>query len=242
MNRRQLVAGIGASLCLPAVAARAAARPVVVELFTSQGCSSCPPADAFFHGLARQEGIVALTYHVDYWDYLGWRDTLASKEFSQRQYDYAKSRGDMDVYTPQAIVNGRKHVPGSRGEEVNRAIKAAAAAAEARFVDFAVETHGSDLTIRLPETPGIQEATLWLIAVTRSVEVKIERGENAGRTVRYDNVVRKMSPAAMWNGEASKIMLPRSTTAPEGTDSCTALLQLGKAGPVIGVSGLRDLA
>lgn len=224
------------------MAQAASKRPVVAELFTSQGCSSCPPADAIFHRLSSRQGLVTLTYHVDYWDYLGWRDTLASKDFSQRQYDYAKSRGDMEVYTPQAIINGRKHVVGSRLDDVETAIKSATAAPEGAWVDLAIEGHANDLTVHLPNRPEVKDATLWIVAVANSVEVSIGRGENAGRTVRYQNVVRKMSPAAMWNGEATKIMMPRATTVTDGSDACVALLQIGKAGPVIGVSPMRDLA
>jgi hypothetical protein len=97
-------------------------RPVIVELFTSQGCSSCPPADAFLEELKAGPGVVALSYHVDYWDYLGWRDTLGSPEYSQRQYDYAKSRGDMNVYTPQTIINGGSHFVGSQKSKVSAGI------------------------------------------------------------------------------------------------------------------------
>lgn len=241
LNRRQLVAGLGLGLCFPGVARAAASRPVVVELFTSQGCSSCPPADAIFSDLTLHEQVVALTYHVDYWDYLGWRDTLGSKEFSQRQYDYAKSRGDMEVYTPQAIINGRSHVVGSKKADIVASIEAAAKSG-GTWVDFGLEGHAKNLTVTLPETPGVQDATLWLIAVEKTVDVKIERGENAGRTVSYKNVVRKMSPAAMWNGEVTTIRMPRNPTMPEGANSCAALLQLGKAGPVIGVSRMADLS
>jgi hypothetical protein len=241
MTKRQVLAAGALSLLGPRAFA-AASRPVVAELFTSQGCSSCPPADAIFEDLAGERDVVALTYHVDYWDYLGWRDTLGSKEFSQRQYDYAKSRGDMDVYTPQAIVNGKRHVVGSKKSVLASAIEAAAGDASENWVDFSIESHGSDMTIRLPETSGIKDATLWLLAVTTAVEVSIERGENAGSKITYRNVVRKMSPAAMWNGEAAKIMMPRSTTLPGGEDQCAALLQIGKAGPVIGAALLRDLS
>ncbi len=217
-------------------------RPVVAELFTSQGCSSCPPADGIFSNLARQKEIISLTYHVDYWDYLGWRDTLGGAEYSQRQYDYAHSRGDMNVYTPQAIINGGKHVVGSKKSDVDTAVRAARNSASAAWVDFEMEHHGSDLTVKLPDFAGAGEATLWLLAVASSVEVKIERGENAGKTVSYDNVVRKMLPAGMWKGEAAKIMVPRSTTLPPDCDSCVALLQQGKVGPVIGAVRLNNLS
>lgn len=235
-----LAAGALTLLVPPAFAAPA--RPVVIELFTSQGCSSCPPADAIFHRLSQRENVISLTYHVDYWDYLGWRDTLASKEFSQRQYDYAKSRGDMEVYTPQAIVNGRKHVVGSKLADVEAALQSAAADRQSPWIDFSLVGHDRDLTIKLPDATGVRDATLWLIAVSKTVEVEIARGENAGRNVRYENVVRKMTPAGMWNGEATSIMMPRDYTVPAGADACAALLQQGKAGPVIGVSAFRNFA
>src|SRR5262245_58571636 len=125
-NRRTLLAWTASATLLPftrlSLAAAAVNRPVVVELFTSEGCSSCPPADAFLNELVGQPSLIALSFHVDYWDYLGWRDTLGLPESTKRQRDYALRRKDNRVYTPQIIVNGRKHVVGSRQSEVQAII------------------------------------------------------------------------------------------------------------------------
>lgn len=216
----------------------AATAPVVVELFTSQGCSSCPPADAFLTELRATPGIIALTYHVDYWDYLGWKDTLGGPEFSQRQYDYAKARGDMDVYTPQMIINGGRHVVGSQKDNVRAAI------AEARRqiwpVSVALGENGREITVELG-AGAKEDATLWLLPLVPLMSVKILKGEIAGREIEYRNVVRKILPAGMWTGKPERLVLPRDgVLAPECT-GCVALLQKGKAGPVLGAAVWGDV-
>jgi hypothetical protein len=216
----------------PAVAA--AKRPIIVELFTSQGCSSCPPADAYFKALKDGPDVIALSYHVDYWDYLGWRDTLGSPEFSQRQYDYAKSRGDRNVYTPQTIINGGKHFVGSQRSRVSGGIEAARSEDATDWVDLQMTDNKTDVSISIPAGKPVTEATLWLAAFAPSISTEIKKGENAGRTVDYTNVVRKMVPAGMWHGEAAKIVLPKGSVVPEGCKGWVALLQEGKVGRVIG--------
>jgi hypothetical protein len=235
LTRRSFVAfGAAAMLAKPAFAT--VKRPVIVELFTSQGCSSCPPADAFFKILKDEPDIVALSYHVDYWDYLGWRDTLGGAEFSQRQYDYAKSRGDKNVYTPQTVINGGKHFVGSQRSKVSGAIDSARAEGTGQWVDIAMSDNATDVMINIPEGEPMKEATLWLMAFAPSVSTEIKKGENAGSTVGYYNVVRKMVPAGMWHGEAAKIVLPKSSVIPEGCKGWVALLQEGKVGRVIGAA------
>jgi hypothetical protein len=216
----------------PAVAA--AKRPIIVELFTSQGCSSCPPADAYFKALKDGPDVIALSYHVDYWDYLGWRDTLGSPEFSQRQYDYAKSRGDRNVYTPQTIINGGKHFVGSQRSRVSGGIEAARSEDATDWVDLQMTDNKTDVSISIPAGKPVTEATLWLAAFAPSISTEIKKGENAGRTVDYTQVVRKMVPAGMWHGEAAKIVLPKGSVVPEGCKGWVALLQEGKVGRVIG--------
>ena len=216
----------------------ASTAPVVVELFTSQGCSSCPPADAFLTELRATPGIIALTYHVDYWDYLGWKDTLGGPEFSQRQYDYAKARGDMDVYTPQMIINGGRHVVGSQKDNVRAAI------AEARQQTWPVRVtlgeNGREITVELG-AGAKEDATLWLLPLVPLMSVKILKGEIAGREIEYRNVVRKILPAGMWTGKPERLVLPRDgVLAPECT-GCVALLQKGKAGPVLGAAVWGDV-
>jgi hypothetical protein len=233
-RRNALALGAAAMFAKPGFGA--ATRPVIVELFTSQGCSSCPPADAFLETLKSKPGVVALSYHVDYWDYLGWRDTLGSPEYSQRQYDYAKSRGDMNVYTPQMIINGGTHFVGSQTSKVSAGIAEARTSNGAQWVDIAMSDNRTDVMIDIAAGEPTKEATLWLMAFAPSISTDIKKGENAGKTVAYHNVVRKMVPAGMWHGEPAKIVLPRESVIPEDCKGWVALLQDGKVGPIIGAA------
>ena len=233
LSRRDTLAlGAAAMFARPALAT--VKRPVIVELFTSQGCSSCPPADAYLKTLKEEPGVVALSYHVDYWDYLGWRDTLGGAEFSERQYHYAESRGDKNVYTPQMIINGGKHYVGSQRAEISGGIDAAGAEYATDWVDMEMSDNKTDVTITIPAGKPVKEATLWLMAFAHAISVEIKKGENAGSVIDYHNVVRKMVPAGMWHGEAAKIVLPKESVVPEGCKGWVALLQEGKVGRVLG--------
>jgi hypothetical protein len=235
LNRRNLLT-LGAASMLAGPGFAASKRPVIVELFTSQGCSSCPAADAYFETLLNTAGVIPLSYHVDYWDYLGWRDTLASVDYSQRQYDYASSRGDRDVYTPQSVVNGRNHYVGSNKSTVSDGIAAARADGSAAWVDIAMSENATDVMIDIAAGSSGKDATLWLMAFAPVVSVEILKGENAGNTVNYSNVVRKMVPAGMWHGEKASLVLPRSSVIPSDCKGWVALLQEGKVGPIIGAA------
>jgi hypothetical protein len=233
-RRNALALGAAAVFARPGFAA--VGRPVIVELFTSQGCSSCPPADAYLKSLKNRPGVIALSYHVDYWDYLGWRDTLGGAEYSQRQYDYAKSRDDSNVYTPQAVINGGMHYVASQRSVVSGAIDAALAKGSERWVDVTMADNNTDVMINIASGDPSTGATLWLMAFAPSISTEIEKGENAGSTIEYYNVVRKMVPAGMWHGEEAKIVLPKSSVIPEDCKGWVALLQEGKVGRVIGVA------
>jgi hypothetical protein len=235
LNRRNvLTLGAAAILARPAIGA--GVRPVVVELFTSQGCSSCPPADAYLETLKGKPGLVTLSYHVDYWDYLGWRDTLGGAEYSQRQYDYAASRGDRNVYTPQTIVNGAGHFVGSQRSAVSDGIADAKSSPSDKWVDISMSDNKTDVMITVAGHAARRDATLWLMAYAPEISVEIKKGENAGSTVVYHNVVRKIVPAGMWHGDEAKLVLPRSSVIPKDCKGWVALLQTGKVGPVIGVA------
>ena len=243
-NRRSLLAWTASATLLPLTRLSFAAvqRPVVVELFTSEGCSSCPPADAFLSELVKQATVIGLSYHVDYWDYLGWRDTLASPEASRRQRDYALGRKDNRVYTPQIIVNGLKHAVGSRQSEVLAII---ASRAEAQAFGFRRPDASQSRprswrsTSRQRRTVSpISQGTLWVMAVAPKLVVTVSRGENAGRTIEYHNVVRQMIPAAMWHGEARSLTLPRSDVLPDPSLCCAAILQADNGGPILGAAWL----
>jgi hypothetical protein len=216
----------------------AADGPVVVELFTSQGCSSCLPADALMAELSQRPGVIALSLHVDYWDYLGWRDTLGSPDCAQRQRDYARRRGDGQVYTPQAVINGQAEVIGSDRQGVLEAIARERANERRTFVPVAITGGKRELVIEVAAAPGERlplEATVWVVSVVPEVVIDIERGENAGRTVAYGNVVRKIMPVGMWHGDALSLMLPKAAILSNGT-VCAALLQLDGTGPILGAA------
>ena len=176
----------------------------VVELFTSQGCSSCPPADALLTSLAEGADVVALAYHVDYWDYVGWEDTFATEAFSDRQRAYAKSWGSSRIYTPQMVVNGAKAVVGSRRNEVQDAVDGAS-------LPLAMELalDGDMLKIAVPAKPGLEDAVVWLVTYVDRADVKIESGENAGKSMVYTQVVTGRQALGMWEDESgAELKLP----------------------------------
>ncbi len=233
LSRRKALTLGAAALASPAFVgrSRAAKAPVLVELYTSQGCSSCPAADALAGDLLKRDDLVVVSLNVDYWDYLGWKDTLAKPEFTKRQMDYAKARGDGDVYTPQMVINGAAHAVGSRRGNVLEAVNSAAAAS----VPVAVSAGENEIQIDLGAGLVTGDATLWLLSVAPEVTVKIERGENSGSTITYHNVVRNLVPAGMWNGEAKQIVMPRKSIMTKDCKSCIAVLQSGMTGPLLGL-------
>ena len=231
-TRRQVLAG-AAALLLPSIAKAGGKRPVVVELFTSQSCSSCPPADAVFDKLSDRNEVILLSYHVNYWDYLGWKDTLAKEEFSQRQYDYAHARGDMDVYTPQAIVQGSAHFVGSGAEEIQKSIDVSSADG-ANWVTPVLTLNGEEVQVDVPAMAGAPQCTVWLMSIIPEKKVKIERGENAGREMVYSNAVCALLPAGMWSGSPVSLKMPASTVLHKDCRKCVALVQVGKVGAIMG--------
>lgn len=207
------------------IAAEHSPRPApkaIVELFTSQGCSSCVPADAFFAELAKRDDIVALSLHVDYWDYLGWRDTLADPAHTERQRSYAAVRGSPRVYTPQIVLNGGTDFVGS-----NRSAVDAAIANSALPVPVTMRRGDGTVEIEVAARPirTMWPATIRLVLLTSEAEVPIARGENAGSTIDYYNVVRAMRPIGMWDGEAVKITLPVKELMVDGVDACAIIVQ-----------------
>jgi hypothetical protein len=217
-------------------AATQAPPKAVVELFTSQGCSSCPAADALLGRLAQRDDVIAISLSVDYWDYLGWRDTLAQSKFAQRQKAYAKVLGDGMVYTPQAVVNGVVHVNGSDEDKIARAIEKTSKLAH---VPVHLSTDGGKLVVDLgpaPEGTASKDATLWLAVMSKSVEVPITRGENKGKTVTYSNVLRELIPIGTWSGKPMTVQLERHSFMAKDTDRCAVLLQQGQAGPIAGAA------
>jgi hypothetical protein len=223
--------------CLPA----SAQTKAVIELFTSQGCSSCPPADKLMAQYADRSDILALSFNVDYWDMLGWKDTLASPDNTARQRDYSLARGDGQVYTPQAVIDGRVHAVGSNRSAIEAAI---AANPGALSVPLSMTSSTDAVTVNIGAAPGgtAPHATLWLVMYDRSVTVPIEHGENSGKSVTYNNVVRKLRPIAMWKGEPMSVDLPKSEMEHARTDRCAVLLQAekegGLPGPILGATAI----
>src|SRR6185312_15169439 len=167
----------------------------VLELFTSQGCSSCPPADALLAELAEKPGIVALSYSVDYWNYLGWRDTLSSAANSERQREYARARGDGRVYTPQVVVDGIIHVNGSDENAIKQAMRDSSRRLANVKVPVSMRADGSTLVIDVaaaPEQSYTRAATVWLAVAKEKETVAITRGENRGRNLSYHHPVREL--------------------------------------------------
>ena len=216
------------------------APKAIVELFTSQGCSSCVAADAFFAELSKRDDIVALSLHVDYWDYLGWKDTLGDPAHTERQRSYAAVRGSPRVYTPQIVLNGGIDFVGSNRSAIDAAIDRSALPVPVtmRRGDGTVEIEVAARPIRTT-----WPATIRLVLLTSEAEVAIARGENAGSTVDYYNVVRAMRPIGMWDGEAVKITLPEKELMVDGVDACAIIVQedLPKGpGQIIGAAWLGN--
>ena len=217
-------------------------QPVVVELFTSQGCSSCPPADKLLGELANQKNIISLSLNVDYWDYLGWRDTLGSSKHSKRQKQYAANRGTRQVYTPQMIINGHVDVVGSRRGKVITALNNESDSG-AR-VPLTISETSAEITINVAESPNSElakKATVWVLVTSPKISVPVERGENRGKKITYHNVVRQMTPAGMWDGKAISITLPKDGLGISNGRDCIVLLQEGTVGKVIGAVRMSDL-
>ncbi len=211
----------------------------VVELFTSQGCSSCPPADALLKTYAARSDVLALSLPVDYWDYLGWKDTLGSAKYTERQRNYAKSRGDGQVYTPQAVVNGLLHVNGASAKDIDAALTESEAKLAAERVPLRFSMNRGSIMIEMgaanPAVP-VKESTIWLAVIQKTADVAIEHGENRGKTLTYTNVVRELTPVGTWTGQPVRIQLARSAVMRPGLESVAVLIQQGKAGPIIGAA------
>lgn len=211
-------------------AAGAAERLVVVELFTSQGCSSCPPADEILGELATRADVLPLALHVDYWDYIGWKDSFASPAFTQRQRGYARAVGERTIYTPQMIVGGRDHVIGTKPMKLAHLIERHHAVPEA--VDLVLARRGDSVEIsaraRAPQ-PG--KYAVILVTYRPSETVAIRRGENAGRTITYYNIVLGLAEVGRWNGKDSF-----AATAPVSAargDAVAVLIQEEGQGPIL---------
>jgi hypothetical protein len=213
-----------------AATANAQARPAVVELFTSEGCSSCPPAETYIGELTQRHDVLALTFHVDYWDDLGWRDRFGLPEAVQRQRAYAKSLRLASVYTPQAVIDGRDNFIGSDRTAIGRSL------AEARHgVAVALSVREGEVLIDVDAQPQGAPSEVLLVAYLRTAVSSIGRGENAGRTIKEFNIVRDFHSLGRWSGQKQQYHARVDTLPPDATDVAILLQPVGQA-PIIGAA------
>jgi hypothetical protein len=214
----------------------------VVELFTSQGCSSCPPADKILGELAKDPSVIALSMPIDYWDYLGWKDTLADARFSARQKAYSQVRGDREVYTPQVVVNGSAHVIGSDRAGIESAIDTTRRAEGVMSVPVTMTQSGKEINVSVAasgDDAAAMHGEVWICSVSKSVPISIGRGENGGRQVTYHNVVRNLLKVGDWNGTAGSWTVSLESISREGVDAAVVYVQdgsRGKPGAMLGAA------
>ncbi|MCF8477669.1 MAG: DUF1223 domain-containing protein [Pseudolabrys sp.] len=205
----------------------------VVELFTSQGCSSCPPADRLMGELARDPSLIVMSLPVDYWDYLGWKDTLALHGHTTRQRAYSLVRGDRAVYTPQAVINGVVHVLGSDKAAIEHAIAQTRKSAAPLNLAVKMTVANGKVTVTVPAAEG-GSGEVWLCPLTANAPVKIGRGENRGRTLTYHNVARRWIKLGTWSGQAETFSLslselPDADFVLKDIDELAVVVQSGSA-------------
>lgn len=238
--RWPVIAGLFLTLSLT-LSGRALADPrAVVELFTSQGCSSCPAADKVLGDLAKDPSIVALSLPIDYWDYLGWKDTLADSRFSARQRAYSHMRGDRELYTPQVVVNGAVHVLGSDRAGIEAAALRTRSDGEVMSVPVTIRQTDHQLNVSVAAGNGrADHGEVWVCAVSRAIPVPIGRGENRGREVIYHNVVRNWLKVGDWTGVPSTWSVPLENIKTSGVDAAVVYVQDGNRdhpGPMLGAA------
>jgi hypothetical protein len=226
-------------------AAMAQTSPItVLELYTSQGCSSCPAADVLFKSYVERPDVLALSFSVDYWDYLGWKDTLASPKFTERQRGYGRSISNGQIYTPQMVVNGSRHVVGSSRGDIDAALVASRGANAAQA--FKVDASRVDGGIALQAAAGgvsqvVQPASgiIWLLTVRGKQTIVVKRGENSGNTLTYFNSVRDVAQVGEWIGKSTTIRLPAGSVPLGADERYAVLIQRGLQGPLLGAGWVK---
>lgn len=238
MARTVILLALAAGVTPAAAAQAAEAQPqVVVELFTSEGCSSCPPADAYLGELAQRPDVLALAFHVDYWNYIGWTDPYASKLATQRQHDYARHLNLRYVYTPQTVINGATEGVGSERLTIGPLIKAAEEQNPLRQHVAITRAADGRLAIHVDAGATPEPATLWLVGFDREHDTPVLRGENEGRTLKEYQIVRSCAAVGTWRGQPLDLLLDAATTAGDG--GIAVLLQQGGTGHIIGAALLK---
>lgn len=207
---------------------------VVVELFTSQGCSSCPPADALLTELAGRDDVIALALHVDYWDYIGWKDVFGNPAHTARQQAYARAAGGTTIYTPQMVVGGRDHVIGAKPMEVMDHLRNQQG--ENTKTTVQLRRSGSNIQATAPKISGRSSPmVVQLVRYKPSETVAISRGENAGRSIQYSNIVTSWQTIQRWDGRSD---LSISASA-AGSDAVVVIVQEDRNGPIVAAAELR---
>ena len=228
LRSRLASAPLIAGVLVASYALASAGEPrALLELFTSQGCSSCPAADKLLGEFANDPSLIAVSVPIDYWDYLGWKDTLASPAHSARQRGYARVRGDRQVYTPQIVVNGSTHVLGSDRSAVEHAIALTDRNAAIMSVPVLMSVGGSHLNVKIAAGKEHIGGEVWLCPLARSVPIEIGRGENHGRTVTYHNVVRRWLKLGDFTGTESVWSVPISDIMADDIDAAAVMVQQG---------------
>lgn len=242
MLRSRLAPAAIAAVFLIVGCGLATARPrALLELFTSQGCSSCPPADKLLGDLAKDPSLVALSLPINIWDYLGWKDTLALPSHAARQRAYAEMRGDWQIYTPQIVVNGDTHVLGSDRVAIEQAIAQTDHNAAIMSVPVSLSTAHGDLTVTVKAVPGAAQShgEVWLCPLAKAIAVAIGRGENGGLTITYHNVVRAWRKLGDFAGTNSTFRVPLADIEHGPVDAAAVMVQEGtraKPGIVLGAA------
>jgi hypothetical protein len=230
--------GIACLAAVTALPAKAEERRAVIELFTSQGCSSCPTADKLLGELSEDRSLIALSLPIDYWDYLGWKDTLALPGHAARQRAYASARGDREVYTPQVVINGVLHALGSDRTAIERAIVKSRSNAATMAAPVKLAVNSGRISVDVAPAPASSQAVVWLCGVKKAEPVHIGRGENRGHTITYHNVVRGWHMLGHWDGKAASWQMPQSDLK-SGVDDAVVIVQEqpgGKPGRVLGAA------
>lgn len=224
------IAGVGT-----AVAGSGERPPVVLELFTSQGCSSCPSADAYLGELAKRDDVLPLSMHVDYWNYIGWVDPYASEANTARQKAYMHALRTSYVYTPQLVVDGKQHVVGSDRAAVEAAIEAAKAAQGGHVKVEVAEERGGRMRVKVPQATIDGPAAILLVAFDRQHVTQVQAGENSGREITNYRVVRAIKKIGRFDGTETEIAFDEAATLPNLiTDGCAVLVQSEKTGAILG--------
>ena len=228
-NLRFPLLAVGVLMCCVAQA-QTESRPAVVELFTSQGCSSCPPADAYIGELAQHKDVLALSFHVDYWDDLGWKDRFSSESATQRQRIYSVARRRSSVYTPQVVIDGQDEFVGTDRRNIGQALATARTGVPVR-----ITLRDEDVVVDLSAGAQTVPSEVSMVAYLRKARTPIGRGENSGRTLEEFNIVRDFRSLGQWKGDAVSFRALRSSLPRDATD-VAILVQSSSQHRVIGAA------